>query len=333
MKVKDLILGFSLMLAGSFCYPQDNSNKLLPHSEMVKPEIDSVFILHFERKFSAGLFTSYVFTSFDIDNQQKDNVSYSPSGNYGAGIFLSYDKLRVSYVFKIPNPETIDTKYGKTKYTYFNLTHFVQNYAFEGYYAKFKGFYLNEPEKYNLTSNPYPQRNDLQTLDVGVNLYYIFSNKYSLKAAFIQTEKQNKSRGSFLIMLSYNHSNIKNDSTLIPTQADKHFPEIADFKRGTFNSLLLSPGYGYTYLYRNFFISPVLFWGIGYQLQNYVIPTGSISENKRTMKFNSRFVIGYNAEKAFVTFSSVYDLNLIKIGEIELSNNTFFFKVAVGLRF
>jgi len=49
---------------------------------MIKPEFDSAIIFHFERKLSAGLFTSYVFTSFNIDNQPKGNVSYPPAEKY-----------------------------------------------------------------------------------------------------------------------------------------------------------------------------------------------------------------------------------------------------------
>jgi hypothetical protein len=158
----------------------------------------------------------------DIDKISK--IVYRPNVNVRIGIagFWKWFGLGLS----IDNPfyKTDRNAYGKTTTLDLRVNAFGRSVAGELFYQTYKGFYISSQERTDGAHYIIP---DMKTIAVGLSGYWIYNSKrFSIRAAFIQNERQKKSAGSLVIRPALLYYQVSSDLGIIPAEiADEYnFP-------------------------------------------------------------------------------------------------------------
>ena len=306
MAKKIILLSFILMAV--FCSrAQDDNSK--------KSKIDTNYIKDLSHKLSIRILSVNKFTSFDIkDNDIDSLISYSPNRNLNLGFGVNYKWFGLWFAFNFPFINNDDEIYGETKRFDAITSIFLRKLAIDFYLSSYRGFYIENPELYLpdwQSGMAYPQRSDISTTKIGGSCTYAFKyRKYSTKAAFIQTELQKKSAGSFLLGGYFSYFRIAGDSSFVPYELkDIYNPDLL------FNNLSVYGGgvtFGYTHtfvLWKKFYISFTLVPGVS--IQGYEIDYETGQEKKTGSflagRFLARAAFGYNSEKSYAGFTASSD--------------------------
>jgi len=153
-------------------------------------------------------------------------------------------------------------------------------------------------------------RPDIHTRDISAVVQYVFNYKtFSYNAAYYQNEYQKKSAGSVIAGAGIYHTDVKADSALIPPNINYgNFYDGRQFNTTSNNSIAVSLGYTYTYVYKkHYFLTGSLSGGAGLNI--------SVIENTTTYQRSSRLgpeynltaraATGYNSDKYFAGITYV----------------------------
>ncbi len=331
--MKKLILIVLFLAYGFTSYSQTRFEKL----KNIAKQQDSTYIYHFPERFSLKSYLS--FRSFSLKLTDLDGfgnpIIYKPNTPMRLGFVGSYKGIRLGISFRLPsfNPERGETRsFG----FFFNTQTSIFSWGLDFYFLRNKGYYLANPEL-NIpnwdNSKAEPFRSDIRTINAGIATHMVFSRKFSLKAATIQSEKQLKSAGGIALDLAIKYSGLWNDSTIIPYSQKDYYDKIQDFRKGGFLTLAISPGYAYTYVYKNLYATTLAYLGAGIQIQTY--------QNKSKRSWSLQFqpkvkfmeIIGYNMGKYFANVSFTYETNLVKFDDTRFNSSFTNFNIGGGMRF
>jgi len=236
-------------------------------------------------------------------------IRYSPNILASAGVSASWKGYGLSLGRDIKRSEVNSDTYGKTEYRSYQIYYNSTHYGFDFFWRDIRGFYLLLPQRFGYErGDPETRRSDLTAKTFGVNMFYAFSDDFSFSASFGQSERQLKSGGSFMTMLSYTQFSIDSDRSLIPPSQEKFYGEEAGYRGGNYRGVGILPGYGYTLvLYDHWFITGVGFFGGGWMNKKYNRDKGTIIKDEPFGRFNARVSLGKNADNLFFGASGVYD--------------------------
>jgi len=255
-----------------------------------------------------GLLTTRVFLLFqnatvllNPPGDKIDKIVYRPNANVKIGIaaFWKWFGLGVS----IDNPfyNTDRQEYGKTTAIDLRVNAFGRAFAGELFLQQYKGFYISSPEKPGGSHYIMP---DMKTLSIGISGYWIYNaGRFSIRAAFIQNERQKKSAGSFVVRPSFLYYQITSQTGIIPHEISNAYdiPSSSLFTSGEFYSIGLSPGYVYTLVFlRNFYVTAAAFPGIAAQYASFRAEHNELYNFEFTFQLNGRIAFGYNSDKWFL---------------------------------
>jgi hypothetical protein len=289
---------------------------------------DSTYMADYTPLLTARLFLLFQNASLLV-NPSSDKIGkivYRPNANVRIGIagFWKWFGLGLS----IDNPfyKTNQAVYGKTTAFDLRVNAYGRFFAGELFFQKYKGFYISSPERSDGTHYIIP---DMQTVAVGVSGYWIYNAKrYSIRAAFIQNERQKKSAGSIVVRPSFLYYRISSDKGIIPDEvaADYHLPASSLIRSGTFYSLGVAPGYAYTLVFlKNFYLTGALFPGVAAQYYSFNDEFNHNTNFGLTFQLSARFAIGYNADRWFLGGSYQPGFNEVPY---KLSNAPFSYDVS-----
>ena len=148
-----------------------------------------------------------------------------------------------------------DELYGKSKY--FDLqTHFMfREFIVDLYMQWNTGYYISNPEKvypfWNDNEEIMPQRGDMRTNIIGLNIQYLFnSERYSYKASFWQNEFQKRSAGSPMLGVEAYWTLGMTDSMMVES-AIPTTPFMGDqsFNQNDMLNAGINGGYAYTFVW------------------------------------------------------------------------------------
>ncbi|PLX12071.1 MAG: hypothetical protein C0594_02845 [Marinilabiliales bacterium] len=298
-------------------------------------------------KYSFSFTPSYLnqSTTYKIldNNGIGESIVYRPNVLGAVTLGMRYSFIGLSYTFQLPMSSDLETNYGKSEYTNVSMVIQTRNVGFNLYFQKFKGMYRDINDgmfpKYD-SQIPLTQRNDLQTFTVGYYNNFVFGRKFSMKAAFDQSEIQKKSAGSAMIMIADRFTRIQADSTIVPYDQVAAYTDMYGFYKGTFNSLIIAPGFGYSFVAGPFSFTPVVLMGSGLQIQSYRLkhPLGSKDSKKSGIKFpmylNVKNAIGINTQSFYFRIVSGIDMNILPIKSDTKTSLTYLkAEVCMGVRF
>ncbi|HNV48302.1 MAG TPA: DUF4421 family protein [Spirochaetota bacterium] len=242
-------------------------------------------------------------------------TTYQPNVNFNVGLGVGYKWFGLSYQMAVTGTARDEADYGRSEYIDFQFYFVFKKFGVDLFFQRYSGYYLvnpirlDNPQDYNVTKgDAHVKRSDLKLTSIGLNGYYIFNDNFSFKAAFKQTERQNTSAGSFMLMASAINYGIEAEHSLIPPSQEVFYGENAGFSRGMFTALCVLPGYAYTFVFPNHvFITPAGFIGAGGMIKNYHVTSGDKGETDFCWKFNVRIGAGYNGDTYFYGITAMYD--------------------------
>ncbi|OIP03732.1 MAG: hypothetical protein AUJ97_03980 [Bacteroidetes bacterium CG2_30_32_10] len=305
---------------------------------------DSTYVKRFTEKFTikCGISTKNIsFTLSPIaksDSLKASSIIYRPNVYSYFNIGGSWKFLSGSISFKIPKGKDNVQLHGKTNYADFRLSLIKKRFAASAFLKTYQGFYINDPNKVFpewQNGQPYPQRKDIYFNTIGLEGYYVFSwKKYSLNAAFRQGEKQLKHSGSFLLKGDLSYIGIGGDSSLIPYTQSVYYNEMKGLQSGDFLSGVISAGYTYVFtIGKQWFASPFLFSGIGYQ-KKALATNEQIINNKNFLSFlDFKMTGGYNGNNFFSTIILDAENYFMNEKEISFQTSGVTFDLNIGYRF
>ncbi|MEI6899290.1 MAG: DUF4421 family protein [Bacteroidota bacterium] len=272
-------------------------------SSSVSVSFDSSYLEDYTNLLTARAFLLFQNASLLI-HPEGDNIPklvYVPNANLRIGVagFWRWFGLGLS----IDNPfyKTDQAAYGKTTTIDLRVNAFGRSVAGELFFQQYKGYYITSPEKPDKTHYLIPE---MKTYSLGLSGYWISNAKrFSIRAAFIQNERQKRSAGSFVLRPSFLFYHISSDHGIIPQEFvnEYHIPSSKLISDGKFYSLGLSPGYIYTLVFlKHFYLTGALFPGIAGQYSKYRNDLNRTTDFGFAFQLSGRFAIGYNSKNWFL---------------------------------
>ena len=305
---------------------------------LAQSKYDSSYVVSYKKRL---LLRAYVaerklaFSFFPVGNS---NLVFRLHPNIRTTMGIGFNYRRISYSFSVPiRPAAAsEEKYGRSKYSDMQINYYGGKWCGDLYYQRYQGYYINNPRYVfnGWDEKQYPLRQDVSAFHAGVNGYIVFNHRrFSLKAAFNQTQKQLRSAGSPLFMASVSVLRLHNDSSLIPVRTTLPVADKYTFENGRFYTLSVLPGYAYHYVRGNFFISSTALIGGGMQLQHYQLNGREKEQLRSEVKAVLRMVVGYSTRHLFTGVHGILDMQTAPVHNIRLISVITNARWTVGYRF
>lgn len=257
---------------------------------------DTTYYETFPNKLNIRLYLSqkYVHLNFPSGTKLEDlEYKANPLLNLGAGFSYKSISLNLFNGFSFLNKN--NKPKGKTKGLDLQLHIYPKKWTIDLLAVLPKGFHLEPKGVAGAGANNYYYRPDVKSSFIGVFAYRVPNKeKFSYRAALLQTEWQKKSAGSFLYGGQIYHGTIQGDSALIPKPLSSSYPQAGLNKINVFS---FGPGAGYAHtlvIDKHFFITGSMVLNLDV---NFVQEEGAQKENK--VSFNPAEVfkaaLGYNS--------------------------------------
>lgn len=256
--------------------------------------------------FSTRYLNGKLFTNPGINNY------YFPITPLNIGLGFSHKWLAVNIAIFSPKIGKNNYDGYQSKYQNFNLQAlaYTPQYGLDILYSQNLGYFLGNyngyvdvvgaPEK-----TPYF---DMKTNRFTVNLLRVFNpTKYSMNATMIGGEQQKNSASSFIINSSFSTCYFKMSDS-IPTFILDQMNQDAIFQKGTFYSIAVLPGYGFTWIIRKKFYLGII-PGLGPSLQFKSMTFESGHEDKLALSYRviAKAGAGFHAKRWTAGISVLYD--------------------------
>lgn len=261
----------SLLVFSHIAYASLSNNKVVEEVREAVPEMIEDLFKPVAQPWSAQVVFELPTYNFYLGAPSVKGLSYQPNVAPQLGLQLLYKGLGTTLSFSMPIPEKEQERRGNSKKTNIIINSYWRENAVDLYYQKFRGFYVANPLTEINPDKPdrYPQLPDAEVVNYGFNWYHAMNpSRYSLKAAFSQSEFQIRSGGSFLYSPFYNRLEINLGNRLILGSDPGGIQAIPKLGAGQFHTLGWGFGYGYTYIRNYFFAGALVSLGPALQFQH-----------------------------------------------------------------
>ncbi len=264
-------------------------------------KIDTNYIANYSELVTTRLFGLFQASSFNTYASGLNHLSYRPNVAGRLGIAAYYKWFGLGVSLGIPYLIQDKGKYGKTSFYDLRANAYGNQFTAEVFIQNYQGFYIGNKEGSQNTVYLIP---DMRIFSTGITVYYFYNYKrFSIRAAFIQTERQKKSAGSLAIRPSIIYFRLNSDNGIVPpslaASVSGHIPE--NTKEGYFYSFGLSPGYSYTLVFlKNFYVNAQIFPGFFFQTGSYNTTLEVRKAKGVSLSLNLKAAIGYNSGRWFI---------------------------------
>jgi len=324
MKVYFLILILLLSATVSAAHKRDSVEV---ESEVVNLYIDNYKHLLTTRFFGATKFMNIGLEADKTDSTQGGSIQYQPNTGVSMGFGFNYKWLGLNVAFHLPNSANEKEIQGETKQLDLQVNIFGRASGADFFYQHYKGFYNSNPTLVNKAWRPgdaFPIRSDIIARSAGAHYMHFFNaDKFSYSAPFLQTSRQKKSAGSFVLGATGSYFHIMADSSIVPRNLINEFGEGMAILDGVFNSVGLEFGYIHTLVFNNLFVTGSLIPGLLFEHQSVKRAGSEKKENEFTGggRFVLRLALGRNAQRWFYGVGALADIFIIR--QIEPSQMTY----------
>lgn len=276
--------------------------------ERKETPIDSTYISDHSKELTVRLYGSRKFTGYilgEYGNRQR--LKYRPNDNFNSGVGFTYKYVGINLGFRLPFINDDNKKYGKTRFLDLQSYVYSRKITADLYAQFYNGYYianrsvLQDRAAYG---SLFPQRSDIKTKNVGLNMQYIFNHRrFSYRAAYLQNEYQKRSAGSLVAGGGLHYISINADSAIIPLNLIyPDFFKRADFNRSHIFCLALNVGYAYTLVVKqHYFLTGSLSVGTGVNYTSITNTRLDVTDKNLGTQLNGIFRLstGYNSERYF----------------------------------
>lgn len=283
----------------------------------------------FRNLMNIRLFAITNFNRFEIAqrNNSQSLVKYSPNENLNIGLSVNYKWFGFGAAFNLPFVNDDNGIKGKTRQMDMQLRVFSQKFGGDVYMQHYSGYYVRNPTSVMPSWHeglPYPQRPDIRTTAMGAFLFYAFNHKrFSIRAAFLQTEKQLHSVGSWVIVPHIAYYRLLGDSTIVPSNLQETYNNRNLLTKGNFYSLGLSGGYIYSLVNKKGFFATISAVGgfvSNYRMYEMENSSENISGIQLAISAGSTITLAYNGKHLFGGAGAMLNIYGFKINDNFLLN-------------
>ncbi len=256
---------------------------------------DTAYYETYPDKLTARIYLSqkYVHLHFrPSDGGSQLEYEANPKLNLGVGVTMHNLSLNLFFGPSFLNKN--DAK-GKTTGIDIQLHVYPKKWAIDLLGVFPKGYHLDPKGYAAASSNSYYYRPDVHLSLLGLSVYRVPNKeKFSYRAAIVQTEWQKKSAGSLLYGGEVYYGTVKGDSAFVPASVQNRFPQSGI---NNINFFRVGPGIGYAYtlvIATHFFITGSL---IGNLDLSFTTEKGAGKNNAFTVSPSSVYkaALGYNS--------------------------------------
>jgi len=270
------------------------------------------------------------------DKSEKINwKTYSPGIT---GFNLKIKKFIFGIAFKLPSSDALESHYVKTTFRDIQVRIRSRITEMHFFYSQYKGFYLLNPSVYYpnwRNGDHYPNTPQTNILNIGANFTFQTTKNFSMNAAFVQNERQKKSKGSLLLMVSPRLTTLLTNTSLVPGPQQAELPYTYHLRKASFGTLVTGGGMGYSFIgwKGKFNVTPVWMVGSGLQVGKY-----NKIDNERTriripVFGQARMAIGWNGDKFFTNIIGTSEVNTFGLRDTKMRFVHYGVEFGVGVRF
>ena len=226
------------------------------------------------------------------------------------GLGLTYKWFSLNVAFNFPFINNDDEIYGETSRFDFQSNVFAKKFSLNFFFQYYEGFYIANPQTFDpgwQNGDPYPVRDDVNSLAFGVSGFYIFNHKkFSYRAAFNFNERQKKSAGSFIVGGGVLNYRLRSDTSgLVPDEIFPDSIQAINFDLVRLGSIFGMGGYTHTFIIHNWYFNIGLNLGPGLSTTRIDLTNDVQLKNRTRVGLASDFrgSVGYNSEVFYVGLS------------------------------
>jgi len=275
--------------------------------------------------------------SFEMrrDKDRREFLTYKPNNAVSLGVGMYLFELGFELAFAVPIEEKDIEQFGKSSARDLQLNVIGKKWGGDLYYQKYSGFYLTDKDAPAAPGEPFPQRSDITTRNIGISVNYVFrETKFSFRTPFTYADRQLRSNGSWLMFGTVNSFRVHADSAIAPFQYRSELGPASDLKALRYTTLSFAPGYGHNFIYQKFFLNATLSVGPAYHWIEYTRNDGAIRNDDSINSFAAlRLGVGYNSDRFFGGVGFITQARNVRFQQMYFSNSTSSFKILVGYRF
>lgn len=269
-------------------------------------ETDTSYVKAYANEITGRIFLSQKYTSIRVPGSSTlPPFRYRPNTTLNLGIGATYRSFSMNVAYGFPGLNSNKEERGKTRYVDMQAHLYGRKVIIDLFGQFYKGYYI-APKDYISNVPGYYIRPDVRVRMVGGSAYYAFNHrKFSYRAGLIQSERQIKSAGTFLLGGDVYYGVINSDSIIVPQEIAGQFPQ-GSVKRMRFINIGPGGGYAYTFVFlRSWFATGSLTVNIPIDFVKENAHSGDKDKVSISPNFMARLAIGYNSRRWVYTASLV----------------------------
>jgi hypothetical protein len=252
-------------------------------------------------------FFSQKYTAVRIrDRAENHTFTYFPNTTLNMGIGTTYKlfTLNLAFGFGFLNP---DIGQGDTRWLDLQAHAYPKSMVIDLFGQFYQGYHLLPAGKAAPAGESFYVRPNMVVNKIGASVQHLFnSEKFSYRAAFLQSEIQRKSAGTFLLGFEMYGGRVVDDSSLVPSVLLQD--ESRNFRNMEFMDFGPNLGYAYTLIiWRYFFITASASTNLAFGYTKLESDQRRNTEWGFTPNYFLRGFIGYNTERWSVNTNYVHN--------------------------
>ncbi len=316
---------------------QASSDPTNDGSSLFARELDSLYIRDYKDIVTTRVFTLFQDATLKFFDNNGNEFKFKPYVPVRFGIAGFYKWFGLGLSAGFPFTRNNYERFVETDLLDFRILAYSKIGTFEFYYQQYSGLYLAE---LNQAANGFYGYPDMKVYSGGLIATYAYNYaRYSMRAAFIQNERQLKSAGSLLIRPSILFYRIDSDSITIPLPVRDAYAMGSGQLHIHNNTwtFSLAPGYAYSLVFlKHFYVNASLFFAVNYQIGTTDHP-GNKSERISNIIFSSqgRFSAGYNSDVWYLGASYILNIDEFPLpsNKVQSCYNLTQLRIWAGTRF
>lgn len=237
--------------------------------------------------------------------------------NASTGLSVDFDKISFSFgIRSVPPTDDVIAKRGKTKYTTYSLSFGFYRFRFESSYRSYHGFYDAKTPSYDTNfahTGFYYRDPSMDVRSVRVKTLFIFKKrKFSYSSAYFNTQRQLKTKGSFLLVSNLYDYRFKADTSLIPPMSRPFYGYYGDLNLLRVQGISLGPGFSWNLvIFKTLYLNLTGTSGFDMQHRSYDTFSGAYSDKywKMGAAGDFRAALGLNGKRMFASVTYRQDYN------------------------
>ncbi len=258
--------------------------------------------------------------------------------NVITGLAFDFDKITFSFGIR-SRPATADdiAQKGKTTYSSFGLSFTAYRFRVESSYRNYRGFYDVKANPFDTVSNAYYKNPSLNVRSLRVKTLFIFNKrKFSYNAAYYNSQRQIKSRGSWLGVSNIYQYRFSSDTSLLPPISRPFYGQWGTMDVYNVSGFSIGPGASYNLvLFKLLYLNMTLTSGL--DVQRMLLQSSSTGKTliiwKTGYASDFRAALGWNSRNFFSSLTFRVDYNSYRTNGFRLEPRFYSVDFNIGYRF